>query len=46
MTSKRIQLFQEFGTDPNNARLLLILIKRKEIGLISDGKKLMEVKVI
>ena len=45
ITSKRIQLFQEYGTDPDNARLFLILIKRREIELISDGNKLIQVKV-
>ena len=46
ITPKKIQLFQEYGTDPNNARLFLILIRRREIQLISDGNKLIEVKVI
>ena len=45
ITSKRIQLFQEYGTDPDNARLFSMLNKRREIELISDGNKL-EVKVI
>ena len=43
---KKIQLFHEYGTDPDNARLFLILIRRREIELISDGKKVIEVKVI
>ena len=46
ITPKKIQLFQEYGTDPNNARLFLILIRRREIQLISDGNKLIEVKVL
>ena len=46
ITPKEIQLFQEFGTDPDNARLFLILIRRGEIELISDGDKLIEMKVI
>ena len=29
ITSKRIQLFQEYGTDPDNHRLFLIIIKKK-----------------
>ena len=45
ITLKKIQLFQEYGTDPDNARLFVILIRRREIEL-SDGKKLTEVKVI
>ena len=46
ITSDKFQLFQEDGTDPDNARLSLILIGRREIELICDGKKLIEVKVI
>ena len=42
--SKRIQLFQKCGTDPDNARFLLKLFKRREIVKISDGKKLKEGK--
>ena len=29
-TSKRIQLFQEDGTDPDKARLFLIIIKQRK----------------
>ena len=46
ITPKKIQLFHEYGTDPDNARLFLILIRRREIELISDGNKLIEIKVI
>ena len=46
ITSKKIQLFLEYGSDPENARFFLILIRRREIELISDGNKLIEVKVI
>ena len=42
----KIQIFHENGTDPDNARLYVILIRRREIELISDGNKLLEVKVI
>ena len=45
ITPKKIQLFHEYGTDPHNARLFLILIRRREIELISDGNKFIEVKV-
>ena len=45
-TPKKTQLFQECSTDPNNARLFLLLIRRREKELISDGTKLIEVKVI
>ena len=45
ITPKKTQLFHEYGTDPDNARLFLILIRRREIELISDGKKLIEIKI-
>ena len=43
---KKNQLLHEYGTDPDNARFFLILIRRREIELISDGNKLIEVKFI
>ena len=46
ITAKKSQLFQECGSDPDNARLVLILIRRREIELISDGNKLHEFKII
>ena len=46
ITLKMIQLFLEYGADPETARFFLILIRRREIALISDGHKLIEVKVI
>ena len=46
ITPKKIQLFHENGTDPDNARLFIILIRRRKINLISDGIKLIEIKVI
>ena len=46
ITPKKIQLFLEYTTDPENAKFYLILIRRREIELISDGNKLIEVKVI
>ena len=48
ITPKKIQLFLEYGgeADPDNARLFLILIRRREIELISDGNKLIEINII
>ena len=46
ITPKRIQQFQEYGTDSDNARLFLISVRRREIELISDGNELFEVKVL
>ena len=46
ITPNKIQLFEEYRARPNNARLYVILIRRREIEFISDGNKLIEVKVI
>ena len=46
ITPKKIQLLQEYSADPENAKFYLIVIRRREIELISDGNKLVEVKVI
>ena len=46
ITRKKIQLFLEYSVDPENAKFYLIKIRRREIELISDGNKLIEVKVI
>ena len=46
ITAKKIQLLMEYDADPENARFYLILIRRREIELISDGNKLIDVKVI
>ena len=46
ITPKKIQLFLEYGADPETARFFLILIRRREIELISDGSKLIEIKFI
>ena len=46
ITLKKIQLFQEYGNNPNIARLFFILITRRGIEYTSNGKKLKELKVI
>ena len=46
ITPKKIQLFQEYRAHPDNDRLYVILIRGREIEFISDGNKLVEVKVI
>ena len=45
-TSKKVQLFHEHGADIENARFFYIIIRRREIEIVSDGNKLIEVKVI
>ena len=46
ITPKKIQLFEEYRAPPANARLYVILIRRREIEFISDGNKFFEVKII
>ena len=46
ITPQKIQLFQEYSVDPKKAKFYLIMIRRREIELISDGKKLIEIKII
>ena len=46
ITPKKIQLFQEYTADTEIAKFYLIVKRRREIELISDGNKLIEVKVI
>ena len=46
ITHKKFQRFLEYGGDPENATFFLILLRQREIALISDGNKLIEVKVI
>ena len=46
ITLKKIQLFEDFIGDPDNARLFVLLIRQRETQMISDGNKLIEIKVI
>ena len=46
ITPKKIQLFEEFSEDPANERLFLILIRHRQNEMISDGNKIIEVKII
>ena len=46
ITPKKIQAILEYGTNPDNARLFSILIRRRKTKLICDGNKLIEVRVI
>ena len=45
ITPKKTQLFLEYGADPENARFFLILMRRRERELISDGNELNEIKI-
>ena len=46
ITPKKIQLFEEVSEDPANERLFIILVRNRQVEMISDGKKIIEVKVI
>ena len=46
LTTKKIQLVEEFSEDPANKRLFIILIRHGQVEMISDGNKIIEVKVI
>ena len=46
ITPKKLQLFLEYGIDPEKARFFLKSIRRREKKLISDGNKLIEIKII
>ena len=48
ITPKGIQLFEEFNTNPLNvnSQLFVMLIRHRQSEKISDGNKLIEIKVI
>ena len=46
LTPKKIQKFEEFSEDPANEQLFLILIRHRQVEMISDGNKIFGVKVI
>ena len=46
LTPKKIQLFEEFSKDHANERLFLILVRHRQVEMISDGNKINEIKVI
>ena len=46
ITPKKIQLFGELSEDPANERLFIILIRNRQVKMISDGNKIIGVKVI
>ena len=46
ITPKKIQLFEEFSERPDKESLFVILIRHRQIEMISDGNKILEVKLI
>ena len=45
ITLQKIQLFEEFADSPDKERLFVILIRHRQIEMLSDGNKILEVKV-
>ena len=45
ITPQKKQIFEEFSEDPDNERFFVILIRYRQIQMISDGNKITEVKV-
>ena len=43
---KKIQLFEAYRNDPANAKLFLVLIRHREIKMVSDGTKITEITII
>ena len=46
ISPKKIQLIEEFDKNPTNTILYIILIKHREIKMISDGIKIISVEVV
>ena len=40
ITPKKIRLFEEYKNAPDNTNLYVILIKHREINMVSDGNKI------
>ena len=40
ITPKKIRLFEEFESSPENTNLYVILMKHREINMVSDGNKI------
>ena len=46
ISPKKIRLFEEYDPNPVNTNLNVILIKHREIKMISDGNKIFSVEVV
>ena len=46
ISSKKIRLIEEYDDNPTNTNLYVILIKHREIKMISDGNKIISVEVV
>ena len=46
ITPKKIQLFEKFSERPDKESVYVILIRHRQIEVISDGNKIIEVKLL
>ena len=46
ISPKKIRLFEQYEPNPTNTVLYVILIKHREIKMISDGNKIIGVEVV
>ena len=46
VTPKKIRLFEEYEETPENTNLYVILIKNREIDMVSDGNKITGIELI
>ena len=46
ITPRKIQLFVEVDHDPNTGSLFFILVRHRQVAIISNDEKVFEVKVI
>ena len=46
VTPKKIRLFEEYEDAPDNTNLFVILIKHREINMVSDGNKITGIELI
>ena len=46
ITPKKIRLFEEYENAPENTKLYVILIKQREINMVSDGNKITGIELI
>ena len=46
ITPEKIQFFEEFSEDPDNEKLFVFSIRHRQVEMISDGKKVIGVKVL
>ena len=46
ISPKKIRLFEEYDDDAVNTNIYIILIKHRQVKMISDGSKIISVEVI